>query len=202
MYDALVLALSVALGQLLDGGVCTALGGHATLPASQSHPFSLTAFVLPATQPAPTVHSPLVSRLPNRVTGGKSREGLRDSHDWPRQTNAQGNGLRAVFPVDTDPHFIIYVPQKEDSLCFNINEEPGVILSLVQDPDTGVCVCGGGDMLSAGGGAAEPVHLYPPCSNRNYWGGLRRPLPRMTSTWQAPLAFLLLYVLSYTLPKV
>ncbi|KAK7819780.1 hypothetical protein U0070_012386 [Myodes glareolus] len=40
--------------------------------------------------------------------------------------------------VDTDPHFIIYVPQKEDSLCFNINEEPGVILSLVQDPDTGV----------------------------------------------------------------
>ncbi|KAM7336435.1 hypothetical protein ACRRTK_004928 [Alexandromys fortis] len=42
--------------------------------------------------------------------------------------------------VDTDPHFIIYVPQKEDSLCFNINEEPGVILSLVQDPDTGFSV--------------------------------------------------------------
>lgn len=70
-------------------------------------------FVLPATQPAPTVHSPLVSRLPNRVTG-----------------------------VDTDPHFIIYVPQKEDSLCFNINEEPGVVLSLVQDPDTGFSVNG------------------------------------------------------------
>nr|XP_042140453.1 inter-alpha-trypsin inhibitor heavy chain H1 isoform X3 [Peromyscus maniculatus bairdii] len=70
-------------------------------------------FVLPATQPAPTVHSPLVSRLPNRVTG-----------------------------VDTDPHFIIYVPQKEDNLCFNINEEPGVILSLVQDPDTGFSVNG------------------------------------------------------------
>lgn len=56
----------------------------------------------------------------------------------PRQTNSQCNGLHAVFPVDTDPHFIIYVPQREDSLCFNINEEPGVILSLVQDPDTGV----------------------------------------------------------------
>lgn len=40
-------------------------------------------------------------------------------------------------PVDTDPHFLIHVPQKEDTLCFNINEEPGVILNLVQDPDTG-----------------------------------------------------------------
>lgn len=43
-----------------------------------------------------------------------------------------------MFPVDTDPHFIIYVPSKDDSLCFNINEEPGVILNLVQDPDTGM----------------------------------------------------------------
>lgn len=41
-------------------------------------------------------------------------------------------------PVDTDPHFIIHVPQKEDTLCFNINEEPGVILNLVQDPNTGI----------------------------------------------------------------
>lgn len=41
-------------------------------------------------------------------------------------------------PVDTDPHFLIHVPQKEDTLCFNIDEEPGVVLSLVQDPDTGM----------------------------------------------------------------
>lgn len=41
-------------------------------------------------------------------------------------------------PVDTDPHFLIHVPQKKDTLCFNINEEPGVVLSLVQDPDTGM----------------------------------------------------------------
>nr|P97278.1 RecName: Full=Inter-alpha-trypsin inhibitor heavy chain H1; Short=ITI heavy chain H1; Short=ITI-HC1; Short=Inter-alpha-inhibitor heavy chain 1; Flags: Precursor [Mesocricetus auratus]BAA13938.1 inter-alpha-trypsin inhibitor heavy chain 1 [Mesocricetus auratus] len=70
-------------------------------------------FVLSATQPSPTARSSVVSKLPNQVTG-----------------------------VDTDPHFIIYVPQKEDSLCFNINEEPGVILSLVQDPDTGFSVNG------------------------------------------------------------
>ncbi|XP_003936620.3 inter-alpha-trypsin inhibitor heavy chain H1 [Saimiri boliviensis] len=47
-----------------------------------------------------------------------------------------------VTGVDTDPHFIIHVPQKEDALCFNINEEPGVILSLVQDPNTGFSVNG------------------------------------------------------------
>ncbi|XP_034354376.1 inter-alpha-trypsin inhibitor heavy chain H1 [Arvicanthis niloticus] len=69
-------------------------------------------FVLSATQPSPTAH-PIDSKLPPRVTG-----------------------------VDTDPHFIIYVPTKEDSLCFNINEEPGVILNLVQDPDTGFSVNG------------------------------------------------------------
>nr|XP_004661348.2 inter-alpha-trypsin inhibitor heavy chain H1 isoform X2 [Jaculus jaculus] len=70
-------------------------------------------FVLSAGQPSPTANSPIVDKLPSRVTG-----------------------------VDTDPHFIIHVPQKEDNLCFNINEEPGVILSLVHDPDTGFSVNG------------------------------------------------------------
>ncbi|XP_062970140.1 inter-alpha-trypsin inhibitor heavy chain H1 [Cynocephalus volans] len=70
-------------------------------------------FMLSASQPPHTSSNSSIPRLPNRVTG-----------------------------VDTDPHFIIYVPQKEDTLCFNINEEPGVILSLVQDPDTGFSVNG------------------------------------------------------------
>ncbi|KAL4823505.1 hypothetical protein H8958_003195 [Nasalis larvatus] len=71
------------------------------------------AFLLSALQPSPTRSSSNTQRLPDRVTG-----------------------------VDTDPHFIIHVPQKEDALCFNINEEPGVILSLVQDPNTGFSVNG------------------------------------------------------------
>ncbi|KAL2803698.1 inter-alpha-trypsin inhibitor heavy chain H1 isoform b [Daubentonia madagascariensis] len=70
-------------------------------------------FVLSALQPSPTRPSSDIQWLPNQVTG-----------------------------VDTDPHFIIHVPQKEDNLCFNINEEPGVILSLVQDLDTGFSVNG------------------------------------------------------------
>ncbi|NXG96649.1 ITIH3 inhibitor, partial [Loxia leucoptera] len=44
--------------------------------------------------------------------------------------------------VDGDPHFIISVPQKKDAICFNINENPGVILNLINDPVTGITVNG------------------------------------------------------------
>ncbi|XP_068951514.1 inter-alpha-trypsin inhibitor heavy chain H1-like isoform X4 [Petaurus breviceps papuanus] len=44
--------------------------------------------------------------------------------------------------VDGDPHFIIQVSEKDDAVCFNINEEPGVVMSLIQDPDTGITVNG------------------------------------------------------------
>lgn len=42
-----------------------------------------------------------------------------------------------AFTVDGDPHFIISVPQKEDAICFNINENPGAVLNLINDPVTG-----------------------------------------------------------------
>ncbi|XP_073430393.1 inter-alpha-trypsin inhibitor heavy chain H3-like isoform X2 [Dendrobates tinctorius] len=44
--------------------------------------------------------------------------------------------------VDSDPHFVINVPQKSDALCFNIQEKPGVILSLIKDQELGVSVNG------------------------------------------------------------
>ncbi|KAM4768817.1 inter-alpha-trypsin inhibitor heavy chain H3-like [Cyanocitta cristata] len=44
--------------------------------------------------------------------------------------------------VDGDPHFIISVPQKKDAICFNINENPGMILNLINDPITGITVNG------------------------------------------------------------
>uniref|UniRef100_A0A8B9D438 Inter-alpha-trypsin inhibitor heavy chain H3 n=1 Tax=Anser cygnoides TaxID=8845 RepID=A0A8B9D438_ANSCY len=47
---------------------------------------------------------------------------------------------KALF--DGDPHFIISVPQKEDAICFNINEKPGDVLSLINDPVTGITVNG------------------------------------------------------------
>ncbi|KAM9592692.1 inter-alpha-trypsin inhibitor heavy chain H1 [Trichechus inunguis] len=81
---------------------------------------------LSSLQPSPTHSSPLGRQLPDRVTG-----------------------------VDADPHFIIHVPQKEDTLCFNINMEPGVVLSLVQDPDTGFSV--NGQLI---GDEAHPERTY------------------------------------------
>ncbi|XP_078517769.1 inter-alpha-trypsin inhibitor heavy chain H3-like isoform X1 [Lissotriton helveticus] len=53
-----------------------------------------------------------------------------------RQTNI---GRSQSF-VDGDPHFIIQLPRHRESFCFNIQEQPGVILSLVFDPVTGVGV--------------------------------------------------------------
>ncbi|XP_016065719.1 PREDICTED: inter-alpha-trypsin inhibitor heavy chain H1 [Miniopterus natalensis] len=87
-------------------------------PPEESLPLEMLgrrkSFVLSAQQkPSPTQPSSYVKPVPNPVTS-----------------------------VDTDPHFIIHVPQKEDTLCFNINEEPGVILNLVQDPNTGFSVNG------------------------------------------------------------
>ena len=39
--------------------------------------------------------------------------------------------------VDGDPHFMIELPERDDALCFNINDKPGTILNLVRDPKSG-----------------------------------------------------------------
>uniref|UniRef100_A0A8D1VC03 Inter-alpha-trypsin inhibitor heavy chain H3 n=1 Tax=Sus scrofa TaxID=9823 RepID=A0A8D1VC03_PIG len=50
--------------------------------------------------------------------------------------------LLCVPSVDGDPHFIIQVPEKDDAICFNIDEDPGTVLRLIQDPVTGLTVNG------------------------------------------------------------
>lgn len=46
------------------------------------------------------------------------------------------------YYVDGDPHFIIQLPEKDDAICFNIDEDPGTVLRLIQDPVTGLTVNG------------------------------------------------------------
>ncbi|XP_049718285.1 inter-alpha-trypsin inhibitor heavy chain H3 isoform X1 [Elephas maximus indicus] len=46
------------------------------------------------------------------------------------------------YYVDGDPHFIIQVSEKDDAICFNIDEDPGTVLRLIQDPVTGLTVNG------------------------------------------------------------
>ncbi|XP_041486629.1 inter-alpha-trypsin inhibitor heavy chain H2 [Microtus oregoni] len=47
-----------------------------------------------------------------------------------------------VNRVENDPHFIIYLPKSQKNICFNIDSEPGKILSLVSDPESGILVNG------------------------------------------------------------
>ncbi|XP_049737436.1 inter-alpha-trypsin inhibitor heavy chain H2 [Elephas maximus indicus] len=47
-----------------------------------------------------------------------------------------------VIRVENDPHFIIYLPKSQKNICFNIDSEPGKILSLVSDPESGILVNG------------------------------------------------------------
>lgn len=47
-----------------------------------------------------------------------------------------------VIRVENDPHFIIYLPKIQKNICFNIDSEPGKILSLVSDPESGILVNG------------------------------------------------------------
>ncbi|KAF3855921.1 hypothetical protein F7725_016644 [Dissostichus mawsoni] len=43
---------------------------------------------------------------------------------------------------DGDPHFLIELPERDDALCFNINDKPGTIFNLVRDPIPGILVNG------------------------------------------------------------
>ncbi|KAL1784209.1 inter-alpha-trypsin inhibitor heavy chain H2 [Sigmodon hispidus] len=47
-----------------------------------------------------------------------------------------------VNRVENDPHFIIYLPKSQNNICFNIDSEPGKILSLMSDPESGILVNG------------------------------------------------------------
>uniref|UniRef100_A0A8C4T4A3 Inter-alpha-trypsin inhibitor heavy chain H3 n=1 Tax=Erpetoichthys calabaricus TaxID=27687 RepID=A0A8C4T4A3_ERPCA len=50
------------------------------------------------------------------------------------------HGYAYMKYVDGDPHFMVPVPAKNDNICFNIDEKPGVIFNLVKDPVTGIVV--------------------------------------------------------------
>uniref|UniRef100_A0A8C3TE72 Inter-alpha-trypsin inhibitor heavy chain 2 n=1 Tax=Chelydra serpentina TaxID=8475 RepID=A0A8C3TE72_CHESE len=49
---------------------------------------------------------------------------------------------KGCCPVDNDPHFIIHLLKSQENICFNIDSEPGKILNLVSDPDSGVVING------------------------------------------------------------
>ncbi|KAM6947541.1 inter-alpha-trypsin inhibitor heavy chain H3-like isoform 1-T1 [Lycodopsis pacificus] len=59
-----------------------------------------------------------------------------------RGGSSRGFSSRSQSDVDGDPHFMIELPDRDDALCFNINDKPGTIFNLVRDPKSGFVVNG------------------------------------------------------------
>nr|XP_046240478.1 inter-alpha-trypsin inhibitor heavy chain H3-like [Scatophagus argus] len=63
----------------------------------------------------------------------------RQSHG---STRSKLSSSRSRSNVDGDPHFMIELPDRDDALCFNINDKPGAIFNLVRDLKSGFVVNG------------------------------------------------------------
>ncbi|XP_015262960.1 PREDICTED: inter-alpha-trypsin inhibitor heavy chain H3 [Gekko japonicus] len=92
--------------------------------------------------------TPLTSMVVTKPEDNEDKEAIADKPVEAEATRAsqsytyQSPQTTTYTSVDGDPHFIIAMPQKEDALCFNINEDPGTVLNLIRDPVTGVTVNG------------------------------------------------------------
>nr|XP_009510918.1 PREDICTED: inter-alpha-trypsin inhibitor heavy chain H3 [Phalacrocorax carbo] len=89
--------------------------------------------------------TPLTSMVVTKPEDFDNQDGIAD-----KPTEAEAPPLSYLYTahptwytsVDGDPHFIVSVPQKEDAICFNINENPGAVLKLINDPVTGITING------------------------------------------------------------
>uniref|UniRef100_UPI003AAD0594 inter-alpha-trypsin inhibitor heavy chain H3-like isoform X1 n=2 Tax=Centroberyx gerrardi TaxID=166262 RepID=UPI003AAD0594 len=64
------------------------------------------------------------------------------TEDQRQKAERRGAMSHSQHTVDGDPHFMIELPDREDALCFNINDNPGIIFNLVRDPTSGILVNG------------------------------------------------------------
>uniref|UniRef100_H2S045 Inter-alpha-trypsin inhibitor heavy chain H3 n=1 Tax=Takifugu rubripes TaxID=31033 RepID=H2S045_TAKRU len=76
----------------------------------------------------------VLTLTPNIVLQGQGERSEVLSHSRP--------STPPNYFVDGDPHFMIELPDKNDALCFNINDKPGTIFNLVRDPVSGILVNG------------------------------------------------------------
>uniref|UniRef100_A0A452G0I5 Inter-alpha-trypsin inhibitor heavy chain H3 n=1 Tax=Capra hircus TaxID=9925 RepID=A0A452G0I5_CAPHI len=74
--------------------------------------------------------TPLTSMV---VTKPEDNENQTAIANKPGEASYQGPKTPYYY-VDGDPHFIIQIPEKDDAICFNIDEDPGTVLRLIQDP--------------------------------------------------------------------
>uniref|UniRef100_A0A8C4HSL6 Inter-alpha-trypsin inhibitor heavy chain H3 n=1 Tax=Dicentrarchus labrax TaxID=13489 RepID=A0A8C4HSL6_DICLA len=66
-----------------------------------------------------------------------------ETEDGPDSSSrSSAASSRSRSNVDGDPHFMIELPERDDALCFNVNDKPGTIFNLVRDPKSGFVVNG------------------------------------------------------------
>ncbi|KAM9859818.1 inter-alpha-trypsin inhibitor heavy chain H3-like [Aulostomus maculatus] len=95
----------------------------------------LTSMVVtkPETEGGPD--SPLIA---DKLTEDQRQTAERNRGYWTKAVQPDDD----VYLVDGDPHFMIKLPDRDDALCFNINDQPGTIFNLVRDPKSGFVVNG------------------------------------------------------------
>uniref|UniRef100_A0A8C8E569 Inter-alpha-trypsin inhibitor heavy chain H3 n=1 Tax=Otus sunia TaxID=257818 RepID=A0A8C8E569_9STRI len=87
--------------------------------------------------------TPLTSMVVTKPETYDNQDGIADKPiEAPQLSYLYNSHPTWYTSVDGDPHFIISVPQKKDAICFNINENPGAVLNLINDPVTGITVNG------------------------------------------------------------
>uniref|UniRef100_A0A452V5M9 Inter-alpha-trypsin inhibitor heavy chain H3 n=1 Tax=Ursus maritimus TaxID=29073 RepID=A0A452V5M9_URSMA len=114
----------------------------------------LTSMVV--TKPEDNEDQTAIADKPGEGVHGEWRpelEGLPDLGPWGTLRPHSRLPFSDVPSVDGDPHFIIQVPQKDDAICFNIDEDPGTVLRLILDPVTGLTV--NGQIIGEKGGSSD-----------------------------------------------
>ncbi|XP_068576727.1 inter-alpha-trypsin inhibitor heavy chain H3a isoform X1 [Cebidichthys violaceus] len=82
------------------------------------------------------------SQIRSSSSRGSSSRGSSSHGSSSRGSSSRGGSSRSQSDVDGDPHFMIELPDRDDALCFNINDKPGTIFNLVRDPKSGFVVNG------------------------------------------------------------
>ncbi|XP_061900909.1 inter-alpha-trypsin inhibitor heavy chain H3-like [Entelurus aequoreus] len=96
----------------------------------------LTSMVVTKPEDEDKPDGPLIA---NKLTEEERQQAERVSY---QHTPSYHYASSPTYFVDGDPHFIIELPDRDDALCFNINDKPGTIFNLVKDPKSGILVNG------------------------------------------------------------
>uniref|UniRef100_A0A8C6PP09 Inter-alpha-trypsin inhibitor heavy chain H3 n=1 Tax=Nothobranchius furzeri TaxID=105023 RepID=A0A8C6PP09_NOTFU len=102
----------------------------------------LTSMVVTKPETEDATASPLIAdKLTEASQLGSSR--LSSPRPTPPAPPAGPQGVPGPdWRLDGDPHFMIELPNRNDALCFNINDTPGTIFNLVRDSISGILVNG------------------------------------------------------------